>query len=83
MVPALVQLKTNIGIGIDQPACLYYNNGFGTVYGKGGVFIVDISQANKNSRQYFAINNVLVSYLTVGDTYLFKPNKIIPSSSKT
>ena len=65
IIPALIQTKTQIGIGLDEPVCLYYNNGIGTVYGKGGVFIVDVSRASSFSKQYFLINNVSVSYLTV------------------
>jgi cyanophycinase len=82
IIPALIQTKTQIGIGLDEPVCLYYNNGIGTVYGKGGVFIVDVSRASSFSKQYFLINNVSVSYLTVGDIYNFKENKLFPSTRK-
>lgn len=71
IVPGLVQTKYDVGLGLDEPACLYYDNGIGKVFGKGGAFIVDITKANRNQKQYFTINNVMVNYLTVGDTYNF------------
>lgn len=79
MVPAVVQTKNDFGLGLDEPACLYYNNGVGKIFGKGGVFLVDITKAIRNQKQYFTINNVMLSYLTVGDTYNFKHGKMVPS----
>lgn len=82
IVPALMQTKHELGIGIDEPACLYYDNGIGKVFGKGGVFIADISKAIGNQKQYFSLNNVQVSYLTVGDTFIFSNRTLLPSPSK-
>ncbi len=82
IVPAQLQTKHDLAIGIDEPACLYYNNGIGTVYGKGGVFFTDITKATRNIKTYFNINNVLLSYLTVGDSYDFKQKIFIPSPTK-
>lgn len=82
LIPAQVQTKSDIAIGIDEPACLYYDNGVGTVYGKGGVFISDISKANRNPKQYFTINNVIVSYLTAGDVFTFANRTVHPSNMK-
>lgn len=61
---------------------MYYNNGIGTIYGKGGVFFVDLTKATKQQKQYFAIQNVLVSYLTVGDSYNFTSKIFTPSPNK-
>jgi cyanophycinase len=82
IVPAQLQTKHDLAIGIDEPACLYYNNGIGTVYGKGGVFFTDITKATRNVKTYFNINNVLLSYLTAGDTYDFKQKLFVPSPTK-
>lgn len=82
IVPGLIQTKQEVGFGMDEPVCLYYDNGIGHVYGKGGVFVADISKATRNKNPYFSINNVYVSYLTVGDTFIFQNRTIIPSSTK-
>ena len=82
MISGLVQTKQELGFGMDEPVCLYYDNGVGHVYGKGGVFIADISKATRNKNPYFTINNVHVSYLTVGDTFHFQNKTIIPSPLK-
>lgn len=82
IVPGLVQTKYDVGLGLDEPACLYYDNGIGRVYGRGGAFIVDITKANRNQKQYFTISNVMVNYLTVGDSYNFTESKLIPSPTK-
>ena len=82
IVPAQIQTKTDLAIGLDEPVALYYDNGVGTVYGKGGVFITDITKAIRNKKQYFTVSNVMVNYLTVGDTYTFADRKVHPSSQK-
>jgi hypothetical protein len=45
-------------------ATLYYDNLTGTVYGRNGVFIVDISEAINIPGKYFQIKGVKVHYLT-------------------
>lgn len=83
IVPALVQLKKDYGVGVDESSAFYYDNGKGTVYGKNGAFITDITKASLNTRSYFGANNVTVSYLTSGDSYDFATKKIIADRSKS
>ena len=82
LVPGQIQTKSDIAIGLDEPSCLYYNNGVGHVYGRKGVFITDTSKATHTQKQYFTINDVSISYLTSGDTYYFSNNTIVPSTQK-
>lgn len=72
LVPVLNELRTAIGVGIDELATLYYDNNIGTVYGKNGVFIVDISTAIKVPATYFQMKGVKVHYLTNGDQFDFR-----------
>ena len=81
LVPALVDLKQNLGIGIDEHACLYWENGVGTVYGKNGVFIVDISGALHSDFEYFHLKNINLQYLSQGDQFNFK-TRVITTSKK-
>ncbi len=78
----MIQTKKQYGVGIDESTAIYYNNGQGTVYGKSCALIIDLAGAIKISKQYFAINNTTISYLTSGDIYNFNTKKIIPHSSK-
>ena len=63
-------LYTSLDVSSDLEL-LKMSDGIGKVYGKGGVFIIDIRKAYRNQKPYFNINNVQLSYLTVGDTYIF------------
>ena len=83
IIPGLVQTKKPIGVGVDESTCLYYNNGRGKVYGKNGVFIVDISKSlTDKSKKYFNMKDVSVSYLTMGDQYDFKEKVVTSSKSR-
>lgn len=50
IIPALIQLKMDLGVGVDESTAFFYDNGKGTAYGKNGVFITDITKAIKNSK---------------------------------
>jgi cyanophycinase len=76
LVPALVQLRMTLGVGIDEYACLYYEDGVGTVYGRNGVFIADTTEAVKGESQYFHLKNVKVHYLSSGDSFNFKTRRL-------
>lgn len=71
IVPGMIQTKNSIGVAIAQSTALYYDNGKGTIYGRGGVTILDVSMANKLSKDYFALTNVVGYYLTSGDVFDF------------
>lgn len=45
LISGLYQLKMSLGIGVDESTAIFYDQGVGTIYGKGGVFIVDIRKA--------------------------------------
>lgn len=53
------------------------------MYGKNGLYFVDLSKAIKTSKEYFSADNVLVSYLTSGDSYDFKTKEVVPDPSKS
>lgn len=42
MIPALFQMRKDFGIGIDESTAFFYEDGRGKVYGKNGVFIIDM-----------------------------------------
>lgn len=44
LIPGMIHTKKSMGLGIDESTCLYFNNGMSQVFGKGGVFIADISK---------------------------------------
>lgn len=72
LVPALVDLHAAVGVGIDELATLYYDGNTGTVFGKNGVFIVDVGTALKVQSKYFHMKGVKVHYLTEGDSFDFR-----------
>jgi cyanophycinase len=67
MVPALVQMRKDFGIGVDESTGFFYEDGRGKVYGRNGVFVVDLRYTRYNTKTYFSIYNVTLSYLTSGD----------------
>lgn len=81
MIPVMKQLNNTLGVGIDELACIYYKNGVGTIYGRNGVLIADVSEAYKVSGGYFQIRNVKLHYLTAGDTFNFITKKLTSEKS--
>ncbi len=76
LIPAMSDIGTPIGVGIDEFTCLYYKDGTGYVFGTKGVFVADISTATKTKSPYFSMKSVRVNYLTQGDSFDFKNKKI-------
>ena len=72
LVPTLVDLHAAMGVGIDEEATLYYEDNTGTVYGRNGVFVVDVGTALKVPGKYFSMKGVKVHYLTSGDSFDFR-----------
>lgn len=81
LIPVMNELRVAIGVGIDEEATFYYENDMGTVYGKNGVFIADISTALKMPTKYFSIKGVKVHYLTEGDQFSFKTKTLKTSKA--
>ena len=79
IVPALSQINSTLGVGIDESACVYYKDGIGTLYGKNGAFVVDTSSTLKVESQYFHLKNIKLHYLTEGDSFNFKTRKLTTS----
>jgi hypothetical protein len=55
---------------------LFYNDGIGTIYGRNGAFIADLTGVSKSKSKYFQIKNAKVHYLTTGDSFNFKTKKM-------
>jgi len=79
LVPAMTQMSTKLGVGIDEYACLYYKDGVASVMGRNGVFIVDTTYSLTTQSEYFHLKNVKMNYLTAGDSYNFKTKKLSTS----
>ena len=60
---------------------MFYNDGVGTIYGRNGAFIADLTAVPKPKSTYFQIRNAKVHYLTAGDSFNFKTKKM--TSNKT
>ena len=48
----------------------------GTVYGRNGAFVADITGVSKLKSSYFQIKNAKLHYLTAGDSFDFKTKKM-------
>lgn len=81
LVPVLIDFKQKFGFGVDENTSLYYDNGIGTVYGWNGVTFCDLEHVVYTPQSYFTIQNVTVHYLTEGDKFDFKNNKVISNKS--
>lgn len=81
MIVAMRELNKNIGIGVDENTALCISNGVGTVYGENGVFITDSTNATFYSSSYFEADNVVIDYLTSGDSYDFSTKGVASSKS--
>lgn len=80
MMAGLLQTKKEMGVGIDESTCLFFDNGVGKVFGSNGVFIVDVSRIVVNPRlKYFNLKGAIVSHLTIGDKFIFHDKTVISS----
>jgi cyanophycinase len=75
---------TNLSFGVDEDSAIVLQNDTFEVVGYNGVFIYDISEAtsSKNQSKYWNLANSKVSYLTTGDKYDFRSNKVTFASWK-
>lgn len=80
IAPVMLELKREIGFGVDENTSFFYENGRGEVFGENAVTIFDLSQSIRPQSKYFQLKNVKFHYLTQGDTYDFATKTV--SSSK-
>jgi cyanophycinase len=78
--PSGVSAERTLGIGVDENTALLIKDGVGTVFGEGGVFIVDASQARFGDSGPFSANGLRLHYLSPGDSYDFASRSV--SSTK-
>lgn len=82
---ALRDTGKTIGIGADEGTGIIISDGIGTVNGRHGVYIVDVSNAqfaDPGSENVFFVEDVLVHYLTHGDRYDFETGIITVAEEK-
>ncbi len=78
---------TGLAIGPDEGTGIRITEGVGTVFGLGGVYIVDAANASwssgKGTSNPFSVTGIKLHYLTEGDTYDFGTGVVTPKSGKT
>ena len=76
--------STNLSFGIDEDSAIVLQNDTFEVVGYSGVFIYDISEAASSSpiQNPWNLANVKVSFLTSGDKYDVRSNKVTFASYK-
>lgn len=79
--------KTGLAIGPDEGTGIRIRENIGTVFGLGGVFIIDASDAiwstGKGPSRPLSVTGIRLHYLTEGDSYNFDTGAITPMSGKT
>ena len=86
LIVALHQLKDTFttGFGIDENTALIYSGKTGSfeVAGVSGVTVINTSNAHFSDSKTARVDNLLIHYLTDGDTYDLKSGTIKPSPDK-
>ncbi|RXI96517.1 hypothetical protein DS745_22680 [Anaerobacillus alkaliphilus] len=67
------------GFGPDENTAMMFHKNVVTVIGQRGGFIIDGSKATYGAESLFQVEGLKVHYLTSGDSYHFKTNKITSS----
>ncbi|WP_419822947.1 S-layer homology domain-containing protein [Anoxybacterium hadale] len=79
--------QTGLAIGPDEGTGIRISEQIGTVFGLGGVFIVDASDAiwseGSGPSNPLSVTGIKLHYLTEGDTYNFDTGVVTPKSGKT
>lgn len=79
--------KTGLAIGPDEGTGIRVTEKVGTVFGLGGVFLVDASDAvwseGTGPSNPLSVKGIKLHYLTEGDTYNFETGVVTPASNKT
>ncbi|WP_404469891.1 cyanophycinase [Sutcliffiella horikoshii] len=74
-----------IGVGLDEGTALEIKGNIGEVVGENGVWILDASAATFNEKGAslgFEVDDVMVHYLTEGDTFNLVTKEVIPAANK-
>ncbi len=76
-------ITTGTAIGLDEGTGIRISEGthIGTVFGNGGVFIVDADEAVWDTGDVFGVSNIKLNYLTEGDTYNFDSKEVKTSKN--
>lgn len=78
MLLAMRDLQKTVGLGIDEDTALVVENGVGTVYGSGGVFVVQVRPELYGTKQAgFSLMNARLSYLMRGDRVDLNTGEIV------
>ena len=79
--------KTGLAIGPDEGTGIRMVEKVGTVFGLGGVYIIDAANAVWSSgtgpSNPLSVTGIKLHYLTEGDTYNFETGTVTPKSGKT
>ncbi|HVI40526.1 MAG TPA: hypothetical protein VM577_07700, partial [Anaerovoracaceae bacterium] len=79
--------KKGIAIGPDEGTGIRIREKVGTVFGLGGIFIIDASDAvwgkGRGPTHPFSVTGIKLHYLTEGDTYNFNTGVVTPKGGKT
>lgn len=76
-------ITTGTAIGLDEGTGIRISEDthIGTVFGNGGVFIVDADEAIWSDSEVFGVSNIKLNYLTEGDTYNFDSKEVTTSKN--
>jgi cyanophycinase-like exopeptidase len=79
--------KKGLAIGPDEGTGIRIRQNVGTVFGLGGVYIIDASRAvwssGRGTYHPLSVTGIKLHYLTEGDTYNFNTGIVTPKSGKT
>ncbi len=83
MIVAMTELKTNLGIGVDENTAVYLTDDTAYVYGQNGITFADgrIAKQYQDSK-HFKTSNVRINVLTEGDQFNLKTLQVISNKTK-
>ncbi|MGD6780297.1 cyanophycinase [Sutcliffiella horikoshii] len=85
LLVAMRDTDHEIGVGLDEGTALKLNGDIGEVVGENGVWILDASGATFNGKGTapgFEVEDVIVHYLTEGDTFNMVTKEVVPAETK-
>ncbi|MEA3322462.1 MAG: cyanophycinase [Bacillota bacterium] len=85
LLVAMRDTSHEIGVGLDEGTALEIKGDIGKVVGENGVWILDASGATFNEKGTspgFEVEDIIVHYLTEGDTFNMVTKEVIPAENK-